>query len=306
MSVAKENQTPGTANLRKQAPYRGRFAPTPSGPLHFGSIIAALGSYLQAKSQNGTWLVRIEDIDTPRNQPGATTSILNTLERLGLYWDETVLIQSERLKIYEEILKQLNQQQLLYSCTCSRAWTKGTPYPGTCRNGIKSGNKATALRLRTTAESVSVNDQIQDTFSQTIETDVGDFILRRSDGIIAYHLAVVVDDHLQGITEIVRGSDLLDSTPRQIYLQRLLGYSTPEYSHLPIAANPDGSKISKQNHAPGVDAWNDATLLCRALEFLGQSPEGALQEARTDEILRWATAHWNPVNVPRQAAITAA
>jgi len=260
--------------------YRGRFAPTPSGPLHFGSIISALGSYLQAKSQSGKWLVRIEDIDKPRNQPGATENILHTLEALGLLWDEEVLIQSQRVSLYRDFLEQLNERGLVYPCICTRSQTKGIPYPGTCRSGINIKKKTRSLRLKTNVDITGFIDQVQGDFHQLLENDVGDFVLRRADGIIAYHLAVVVDDQLQGITGIVRGSDLLDSTPRQIYLQKLLGYTTPAYCHLPIATYNNGKKISKQNHAPGIDHTNATSVLFKALEFLGQQPAPPINQCK--------------------------
>jgi glutamyl-Q tRNA(Asp) synthetase len=283
--------------------YRGRFAPTPSGPLHFGSITSALGSYLQAKSQSGKWLVRIEDIDKPRNQPGATENILYTLETLGLHWDEDILIQSQRIPVYREILEHLIERDLVYPCICSRSQAKGIPYPGTCRNGISIKKKNRSLRLRTDSNITEFVDQIQGDFHQQLGSDVGDFVLRRADGIIAYHLAVVADDEFQGITEIVRGADLLDSTPRQIYLQKLQDYSTPAYCHLPIATYHNGKKISKQNHAPGVDHKNAAEVLFKALEFLGQQPARESGNASVDEIIQWGIQHWNLSSVPGQHSI---
>jgi len=283
--------------------YRGRFAPAPSGPLHFGSIISALGSFLQAKSRSGKWLARIEDIDKPRNQPGSTENILHTLEALGLHWDEEVLIQSQRVPVYREILEQLIECDLVYPCICTRSQTKGIPYPRTCRNGIYIKNKKRSLRLRTTPDITGFIDQVKGGFHQQLESDAGDFVLRRADGIIAYHLAVVIDDQYQGITEIVRGADLLDSTPRQIYLQKLLGYMTPAYCHLPVATNNKGMKISKQNHAPGVDRQNAANVLFKALEFLGQQPDPQLINASVDEIIQWGIQHWKLSTVPGQHSI---
>lgn len=286
-----------------QSAYRGRFAPTPSGPLHFGSIISALGSYLQAKSQSGKWLLRIEDVDKPRNQPGATDNILHTLEALGLHWDEEVLIQSHRIPVYREIIDQLIDCDLVYPCTCTRNQTKGIPYPGTCRNGNYNKNKKRSLRIRTSTDVTGFVDQIQGNFHQQLESDIGDFVLRRADGVIAYHLAVVADDEYQGITEIVRGADLLDSTPRQIYLQKLLGYNTPAYCHLPVAAYHNGKKISKQNHAPGIDHRNLTGVLLKAMEFLGQQPDPELDRASVDEIIQWGIKHWDFSSVPGQYSI---
>ena len=283
--------------------YRGRFAPTPSGPLHFGSIISALGSYLQAKSQSGKWLLRIEDIDRPRNQPGATENILHTLDALGLHWDEEVLIQSQRIPAYRKILEQLIDCDLVYPCTCSRSQTKGISYPGTCRTGNYNKNKKRSLRIRTSTDITGFIDQIQGDFHQQPESDVGDFVLRRADGIIAYHLAVVADDEYQGVTEIVRGADLLDSTTRQIYLQKLLGYSTPAYCHLPIATYHNGKKISKQNHASGIDHKDLTGVLLKAMKFLDQQPVPELDEASVDEIIQWGIQHWDLSSVPRQYSI---
>lgn len=278
--------------------YIGRFAPTPSGPLHFGSIIAALGSYLQARGQQGKWLLRIEDLDTPRNQPGALDNILYLLDQLGLHWDGPVMVQSQRIAVYEEILELLAARGLTYPCSCTRYEIKGKPYSGTCRNGITSTRRPRALRVRTHSEPVGFQDRIQGHFRQQLEQDIGDFILRRSDGLIAYHLAVVVDDVSQGVTEIVRGADLLDSTPRQIYLQNLLNYATPEYVHLPVANTRQGRKISKQNHAPGIDPQQGPAVLFRALQFLGQQPDPALATAGTHEIIAWGIEHWQLSAVP--------
>ena len=283
--------------------YVGRFAPTPSGPLHFGSIVAALGSYLQAKKNHGKWLVRIEDIDTPRIQPGAIEAILGTLERLCLHWDGEILIQSQRISVYTDILQQLEKNGLVYPCICPRRLTKGTPYPGTCRNGVKTNRKSAALRIRVIPESAGFNDRIQGTFTQHLENDVGDFVLKRSDGLVAYHLAVVIDDEMQGITEIVRGCDLLDSTPRQIYLQNILKYKTPAYVHLPIAANEQGLKISKQNHAPGVNVKKGVKALYKALEFLGQRPDILLLDSDIQDVVNWGVEHWDISKVPAQTSI---
>lgn len=283
--------------------YIGRFAPSPSGPLHFGSIITALGSYLQAKSNQGKWLVRIEDIDKPRNQPGAIDSILHTLELLGLNWDGEIIIQSKRNAIYMEVLNDLASRNLLYPCICPRSETKSKPYPGTCRNGISINSKPAAMRLRTTHEIIGFSDKVQGNFHQQLESDVGDFILHRADGLIAYHLAVVVDDEAQGITEIVRGSDLLDSTLRQIYLQNLLAYKTPDYVHLPIATDHKGQKISKQNHATEIQIKDGVQVLLKSLEFLGQQPDPVLNDATISEITSWAVNHWDLNKVPAQYSI---
>ena len=198
----------------------GRFAPSPTGPLHFGSVVAAVASYMQAKSQRGKWLVRMDDIDTPRNQAGADTAILKSLEILGLNWDDKVLFQSHRQEAYQEALALLSEKNLLFRCTCTRKQIQGSAYPGTCRNKGHSSDIQHALRILSNQDPVNINDEIQGHFQQILETEIGDFIVHRADGLVAYHIATVVDDAYQKITEIVRGADLLDSTPRQIYLQK--------------------------------------------------------------------------------------
>lgn len=280
--------------------YIGRFAPAPSGPLHFGSIIAATGSYLQARSRRGKWLLRIEDLDIRRNQPGALDNILYTLDQLDLHWDGPVMTQSQRIDVYEEILELLACRGLIYPCSCTRNEINGRPYPGTCRYGVTRTKRPQALRIRTNTEPVGFQDKIQGNFQQQLEQDIGDFVLRRSDGLIAYHLAVVVDDAIQGITEVVHGADLLDSTPRQIYLQDLLDYTTPEYMHLPVAHNKQGRKISKQNHAPGIDPRQGSAILFKVLQFLGQKPDPALATTGTNEIIDWGIDHWQLSAVPPQ------
>lgn len=288
----------------KKFTYRGRFAPSPTGPLHFGSIVAALGSYLQAKKHGGEWYVRIEDIDIPRTQKGAAANILHTLEAFGLHWDGAWFAQSARTDIYAGVLDELHGLGLLYPCACPRRQVKGLPYPGTCR-GQRTGSMtgATALRITVDDSTTGFNDGIQGRFQQRLSTDVGDFVVRRSDGIHAYHLAVVIDDYLQGITEIVRGADLLDSTPRQIYLQRVLSYATPDYCHLPVAADRGGLKISKQNHAPRVTPDRAVPVLHQALQFLGHHPPPDLLAGSPADILHWGIAHWNIREVPSLAMI---
>ena len=270
----------------------GRFAPSPSGPLHFGSLVAALGSFLTARSEGGRWLLRIEDIDTPRVVPGAADTILHTLEAFGLCWDGPVVYQSRRLPHYEEALRRLLAAGLAYPCSCSRqemARTAAKPlgallYPGTCRHGPHRPGQPTAIRLHTDARIIRFHDLIQGPYSQCLETAVGDFVIRRVDGLFAYQLAVVVDDAAQGITQIVRGSDLLDSTPRQIYLQHLLGLPTPDYRHLPVAVDRFGYKLSKQTQAEPVNGRQPAPTLLAALRFLGHEPPLELAYARPDDI----------------------
>lgn len=292
--------------------YRGRFAPSPTGPLHFGSLVAAVGSYLEAHSHQGEWLVRIEDLDPPREVPGADKLILDTLERYGFEWDGEVVYQSQRHDLYLDALDTLQRMGLLYRCGCSRkeiaelGERQGLPigvYPGTCRARQADIHQQHALRLLTDGQQVEFEDAIQGSQKQDLETEVGDFVLRRADGLFAYQLAVVVDDALQGITEVVRGSDLLDSTPRQILLQRYLGYPTPSYRHLPIAINAEGLKLSKQTYAPALETENPLPVLWQTLEFLGQQPPQELLEGELASFWRWAREHWQGEAVPRKLAI---
>lgn len=283
--------------------YRGRFAPSPTGPLHFGSLVAAVGSYLQARSSGGDWLVRMEDLDTPRNAPGAADSILKDLERFGLLWDESVVNQSNRLEIYADALDRLRRQGLVYDCGCSRRDLEDGVYPGSCRNGIPEGREARSVRVLTHDKPVSLEDQVQGEFAQSLESAFGDFVVLRADGIFAYHLAVTVDDALQSISEIVRGADLLDSTPRQIHLQRCLGLPTPAYAHLPVAVNAEGQKLSKQTFARPVGDRDPGEVLFDVLEFLGQRPMPGLRGAAPDEILARAVSNWRLDAVPRRDKI---
>lgn len=290
-------------------PYRGRFAPSPTGPLHFGSLVAALASYLDAQAHGGVWLVRMEDVDTTRNVPGAADDILRTLEAFGFAWDGPVLWQTTRGEVYGEALERLKLAGLAYGCACSRkeiadsaslpALDGGLVYPGTCRAGMAEGRTARAWRLRVGSEETVFEDRLQGRISQLLERDVGDFVLRRADGLFAYQLAVTVDDHFQGISEIVRGADLLASTPRQIWLQRCLGYATPSYAHLPVAANAAGEKLSKQTRALALDSGRAAELLVDALRFLGQPVPLELSRATISEVWLWARAHWSFAAIPR-------
>ncbi|MFZ2266129.1 MAG: tRNA glutamyl-Q(34) synthetase GluQRS [Azonexus sp.] len=293
--------------------YRGRFAPSPTGMLHFGSLVAAVGSYLDARTQGGEWLVRMEDVDTPRNVPGAADAILATLEVFGFEWDGPVLWQSTRFDAYAAALEQLKAAGAAYACACSRkeiadsvsrpAADGGLVYPGTCRSGLPEGRSPRAWRLRVGTADVAFADRLQGAVSQQLERDVGDFVLRRADGLFAYQLAVVVDDHFQGISDIVRGADLLASTPRQIWLQACLGYAAPSYAHLPVASNAAGEKLSKQTLAPALDASQASRALVQALRFLGQPAPESLDKAPVPEIWAWALAHWSFAGIPRQPAI---
>lgn len=291
--------------------YRGRFAPSPTGPLHFGSLVAAVGSYLDARQQGGEWLVRMEDIDTPRNVPGAAEQILAALESFGFEWDGPVLWQSTRLDAYTAALDCLQQRGVLYACACSRkeiadsasraAIDGGLAYPGTCRNGLPPGRAARAWRLRVDEREISFVDRVQGRIAQSLERDVGDFVLRRADGLFAYQLAVTVDDNFQGISDIVRGADLLASTPRQIWLQQLLGYAEPRYAHLPVVCNAAGEKLSKQTLAPALDLASASPQLCAALAFLGQAVPEELARTSVPEVWQWAMENWRFEAIPRMA-----
>ena len=277
----------------------GRFAPSPTGPLHFGSLVAALASWLDARAAGGRWLVRIEDLDAPRNQPGAAEEILQTLQRIGLYWDGEVVYQSRRAAAYEEALKHLRDR--VYPCGCTRreiadsslglAADGARIYPGTCRAGLQ-GRAARAWRLKVSDEEISFVDRVQGVVAQNLARDVGDFVLKRADGLFAYQLAVVVDDAAQGVTDVVRGADLLESTARQVYLQRQLGLPTPRYLHVPAAVNAAGEKLSKQTGArPASPADVPA-----ALKFLGQQPAANPADA---------VRAWDPALIPARRAAAA-
>jgi glutamyl-Q tRNA(Asp) synthetase len=280
--------------------YRGRFAPSPTGPLHFGSLVAAVGSYLDAKSQNGVWLIRIEDLDTPRCIAGAADDILRTLDAFGLHSDEPILYQSQRTTAYESALQQLKDIAAVYPCCCTRKeiadsalhGIEGPVYPGTCRNGIPPDKTTRAWRVHTDDSVIEFDDAWQGHLAQNLETDIGDFVVKRADGLFAYQLAVVVDDAFQHITHVVRGADLLASTPRQIHLQRLLELPTPAYLHLPVVVNEAGEKLSKQTLAAPVDVSDASTTLWRALEFLGQQPPTELATESAECLLAWAVGHW--------------
>lgn len=287
---------------RSDSIYRGRFAPSPTGPLHFGSIAAAVGSYLDARKHNGTWLVRMEDLDVPRCVPGAADDILRVLEAFSLYWDGEIIYQSQRSAAYEEALLELQSIGVVYPCCCTRReiadsalhGIDGPVYPGTCRNGIPEGREGRAWRVRTDDHAIEFDDALQGLQSQCLESEIGDFVVKRADGLFAYQLAVVVDDAFQGITHVVRGADLLLSTPRQTYLQRLLGFPTPAYMHLPIAVNAQGEKLSKQTLAPAVTADDAVATLVAVLEFLRQQPPAELRQGRVEEVLGWAVENWQP------------
>ncbi len=277
--------------------YAGRFAPSPTGPLHVGSLIAALASWLDARAAGGRWVVRIEDLDRPRCVPGAADDILRTLERLGLEWDGEVVYQSRRESLYKEAVEALRGKT--YWCGCTRREIADSSlglavdgahiYPGTCRR--RTPRQQRALRVKTSGDEICFDDRLQGPQRQVLDRDVGDFVLYRADGLFAYQLAVVVDDAAQGITDVVRGADLLDSTPRQIYLQQLLGLPAPRYLHVPVAVNAAGEKLSKQTGALPIEASMES--LRTALAFLNQPPAQDLQEA---------VRNWQPALIPRRRA----
>jgi glutamyl-Q tRNA(Asp) synthetase len=296
-------------------PYVGRFAPSPTGPLHFGSLVAAAGSYLHARAAGGRWLLRIEDVDTERNVPGAEGEILRALEAFGFEWDGPVLRQTDRHQAYVAALEALIRKGDVFGCACSRseigraaaaagfprATDGGWVYPGTCRAGLDNGRHARAWRLRVPDATIGFDDLLQGRIEQHLAREVGDFVLKRADGPFAYQLAVVVDDAWQGVTHVVRGADLIDSTPRQIWLQRCLGVPTPAYLHLPVAVDAAGDKLSKQTHAPSIDAGNPAGQLIAALRFLGLDPP----VLAVDELWRWAVAAFRHDLLPRAQRVQA-
>ncbi len=278
--------------LDKQ-PYIGRFAPSPTGPLHYGSLYTALASFLEARSQQGSWLLRIDDLDTPRNRPGSVDSILKTLDAFGLHWDDSVAYQSQYLDVYHEVLDQLVENKLIYFCTCSRkALTE--IYSGVCRGKETPPKSPHSYRIRTDNRNISFKDELQGLISHNLAKQHGDFILKRKDQIIAYQFAVVIDDHRQNINHVVRGYDLLNSTPRQIYLQQILGLVTPNYMHVPVIIDEQGYKLSKQTRATAVDIKKPEAAIFELLTLLKQNPPRELQYAPSTELLSWAIEHWNP------------
>ncbi|HEX8010581.1 MAG TPA: tRNA glutamyl-Q(34) synthetase GluQRS [Casimicrobiaceae bacterium] len=291
--------------------YRGRFAPSPTGPLHFGSLIAALASYCDARAAGGEWLLRIEDVDEPRSSARAATAILATLDAYGFEWDGEVVRQSVRSERYQAALEALVARGEAFACTCTRkeldtaALGPGGErvYPGTCRNGVAAGREARAWRVRVTDESIGFRDRLQGWRVQRLAREIGDFIVKRADGAFAYQLAVVVDDAAQGISHVVRGADLLASTPRQIWLQRRLGLATPSYLHHAVAILPSGEKLSKQTGAAPLPS-DPLRPLLKAWAFLGQrAPPAPLTSVA--EFWRWAQRTWTPADLPPVAMLPA-
>lgn len=291
-------------------PYRGRFAPSPSGPLHFGSLVAATTSYLQALANNGEWWLRVEDIDPPREVAGASDAIVSSLAVHGFTWTGEPRYQSKNREQHYAAIKELLDSGQAYPCTCTRKHIRATAksgptgpiYPGTCRNRPDSsmsadaalGDDDRAIRIRTSDELVGFTDRLQGRIEHRIRSQIGDILILRKNNLIAYHLAVVVDDHAQGMTEIVRGVDLLESTPIQIFLQRMLGLTTPAYLHFPIAVDSSGDKLSKQTGAQPVNDATPVRNLLRCLEFLGQQPPDDLSDSTVAVIWEWARENWRP------------
>jgi glutamyl-Q tRNA(Asp) synthetase len=279
------------------AEYTGRFAPSPTGPLHFGSLVAAVASYLQAKAHGGRWYVRMEDIDPPREQPGADAAILRALEAYGFEWDGAVTWQSGNAARHHDLVESLLAAGHAYRCGCSRKDLENVPrgplgaiYPGTCREGCDA--PVTAIRLRTTDEPIVFDDLLQGRQVRRLESESGDFVILRRDGLIAYQLAVVADDYEQGIGQVVRGIDLMESTARHIHLQRLLGYPTPAYAHIPVVVDAAGRKLGKSTGAEPVPTDEVRPSLLRALEALGQAPPRDLADADLASLWAWARGHW--------------
>jgi glutamyl-Q tRNA(Asp) synthetase len=291
----------------------GRFAPSPTGPLHTGSLVAAVGSWLMARSRGGRWLLRIDDLDTPRLAPGMADDIMRTLERFGLVWDGEVSLQSRHIAAYTQAFAELAERGLVYPCACSRreiARVVSAPhpeddcfrYPGTCRDGMRDGAVTRSWRIRVTDEDVCFDDLRRGRVSQGLFDRCGDFVIRRGDGEFAYQLAVVLDDHLTGVNQVVRGDDLLPSTPRQIYLRQLLGLPRPEYCHLPLVTGAGGAKLSKRDNVlsqqPGFARGKEGALLHGVLRFLGQEPPWTLAGASCEEILQWGVRHFDANRIP--------
>jgi glutamyl-Q tRNA(Asp) synthetase len=286
--------------------YIGRFAPSPTGPLHYGTMVAAVASFLQAHSNHGRWIVRIEDVDTTRCIKGADTQILNTLESFGMHWDGEIIYQSQRTDVYEHALETLKQRELVFPCVCSRKQlTEKTGewspvYPGTCRQVTDWHGDDYSVRLKVADELICFDDGVYGAQQQNLANEVGDFVIKRRDGLFAYQLAVVVDDAYQQVTEVVRGTDLLDSTSRQIYLQRCLGYAQPEYCHCPLVIDSAGNKLGKSAGAAAIDCVDAVTTLTSILEFLGQPIAAELTDTSLEEAWQIAIAQWDPKRIPKK------
>lgn len=298
----------------------GRFAPSPTGALHVGSLVAAVGSYLMAKQRGGRWLLRLDDLDAPRQVPGMADDIMRTLESFGLLWDGEIAFQSRHLNDYQHFFELLQQAGSVYPCCCSRKeiarsasaphpGEDGIPYPGTCRRGVTAGSLIRSWRVRVPEEEVCFSDLRKGSLCQKLSGVSGDFVVRRGDGEFAYQLAVVVDDYLAGVSQVVRGEDLLSSTPRQIHLQRLLGFPQPEYCHLPLVTGPDGLKLSKRDHLLSCQLGNvagrEGRVLVDVLRFLGQCPPPDLSGVSCRVVLEWGVTHFNLLHLPVRGGVAA-
>jgi glutamyl-Q tRNA(Asp) synthetase len=279
----------------------GRFAPSPSGPLHFGSLVAALGSYFHAKAQNGQWLVRIEDLDPPREMAGADRLILSALEAYGLHWEQSLVYQSQRHQYYQQQIEQWLESGKAYHCQCTRKQIKATGgyYLGTCRDLSLTGNEC-SVRIKVDSVINSFNDLRHGNIAIPTELAKEDFIIKRRDGLFAYNLAVVLDDITQGVTQVVRGADLIEPTGRQIHLYTVLGEPVPQYLHLPLAVTEGGGKLSKQNHAPAIPTKDVVPTLCAAMRFLGFSLPKDVEQGSVAEIIAWGVAHWQVSQLPNE------
>ncbi len=304
MNAAKSSTGIGTIATADAERYRGRFAPSPTGPLHFGSLTAALGSYLEARRRRGTWSLRIENVDRTREVPGAADLIIRTLASFGFQWDGPIIYQSDRTEHYAAALDRLSRRGLVYPCSCSRSeielaargsasFADEVRYAGTCRSGPLHPNRPLASRFRTSPGRIALIDGLQGEVTQDVHLEVGDFVIRRRDGYFAYQLAVVVDDADFGTTQVVRGADLLDNTPRQILLQQALGFRFPTYAHLPLAVDPTGAKLSKSAQSVAIDPARGGLLLWQALAFLKQSPPASLSKAPALDVWAWALEQWD-------------
>ena len=304
---------PCISNKPSNQTYIGRFAPSPTGPLHYGSLLAAIASYLQAKQNNGQWLVRIEDIDPPREAEGAADDILRTLELYQFEWDHAPLYQSSRYNIYREWIRILKEKALVYTCSCSRKQIEekaqesilGKRYPGSCRaKHLNLYNTNYNLRLRTPNEKIRFTDAVFGEQIQNLHRDIGDFIIYRKHDLPTYALAVTIDDAYQGITEVVRGYDLLAFTPLQIYLCKILEYPIPHFLHIPIILDKQGFKLSKQSGARALPINNCSDVLVQAFRDLGQDIPNKLAGENLDTIWPWAIKHWNAEKIPRTQSLS--
>lgn len=299
------------SNTTKISTYVGRYAPSPSGTLHFGSLVAAVASYLDARVNNGVWLLRMDDLDQPRVVANAADDILKTLDQFGFEWDGDVIYQSTRTSAYIAAFEALSKQNLVYPCACTRKeiadsaiqGIDGFVYPGSCRNGVTLNKDHYAWRIKTENQTISFCDLIQGHLSHNIKSDIGDFVLKRADGYFTYQLTTIVDDRFQGVTHIVRGADLLDSTSRQIFLQNQLEFPQPIYAHIPVATNANGEKLSKQTLATSLNPQEKSKLLWQSLDFLGQRPPELLNRESVSQIWQWAKSNWKLDHVDSKRSI---